>query len=103
MVALRILGGLFAAGFFAAAVVRYRRRQISRLNLIISWAIALGGILLAAWPSLFTPLFDVLHFRPGTGQRLTGALLVAVVVLFALIFRMESIVDSSDRSIRLLV
>jgi hypothetical protein len=103
MVALRILGGLFAAGFFAAAVVRYRRRQISRLNLIISWAIALGVILLAAWPSLFNPLFDVLHFRPGTGQRLTGALLVAVVVLFALIFRMESIVDSSDRSIRLLV
>jgi len=100
---LRILGGLAAGGVFAVAVVRYRRRQISRLNLIITWLISFGVILLAIAPSLFNPLFDALHFRPGSGRRIEGVLLIAVVVLFALVFRMQSYVDSNERSIRLLV
>jgi hypothetical protein len=103
MFALRVVGGLFAAGLFAAAVVRYRRAQVSRLNLIITWLIALAIVLLAAWPNLFNPIFDVLNFRPGTGQRLTGALMIAVIILFALVFRMQTYVDSNERSMRLLV
>lgn len=103
MLALRVVGALFAGILFATAVVRYRRAQISRLNLIITWLTAFAIVLLAAWPNLFNPIFDVLNFRPGTGQRLTGALMIAVIILFALVFRMQSYVDSNERSIRLLI
>jgi hypothetical protein len=103
MLALRIAGGLFAVGLFATAAVRYGRAQVSRLNLIITWLVALAILLLAAWPNLFNPVFDVLNFRPGSGQRLIGALLIAVSILFALVFRLQSHVDSDARSMRLLV
>lgn len=103
MIALRIVGAVLAVGFFAAAVVRYRRRQISRLSLIISWAIVLGVVLLAAAPNLFNPVFEVFNFEPGSGQRLTAVLLIAVVILFLLLLRMQSYVDTNERSIRLLV
>jgi len=103
MIALRILGGLFAVVFFAIVAVRYQRRQISRLSLIISWLIALAVLILAVAPSLFNPLFRVFNFEPGSGQRLTAVLLFAVVVLFLLVIRMQSEVDTGERSIRLLV
>lgn len=103
MLALRIAGAVLAVGFFAMFIVRYRRRQISRLSLIISWAIALGVLLLAVAPNLFNPVFRVLNFEPGTGQRLTAVLLFAVVILFLLQIRIQSYVDTNERSIRLLV
>jgi hypothetical protein len=103
MIALRILGGIFAVVFFALVAVRYQRRQISRLSLIISWLISLAVLLLAIRPSLFNPLFEVFNFQPGSGQRLTAVLLFAVVVLFLLVVRMQSEVDTNERSIRLLV
>jgi hypothetical protein len=103
VLALRVLGGIFAAAFFGLAAVRYRGRQISRLNLIITWLIAFGVLLLAIDPSLFNPLFDVFNFREGSGQRLTGVLFIAVVVLFLLVIRLQSEGDTNERSIRLLV
>ena len=103
MVALRILGGVFAVMLFAAAVIRYRRRRISRLNLIISSVIALAILLLAVAPNIFNPAFDVLNFRPGSGRRLTAVLMIAVIVLLALVVRMQSSVDVNERSMRLLV
>jgi hypothetical protein len=103
MVALRILGGVFAVAVLGAAVVRYRRRRISRLNLIISSLIAFAILLLAVAPNIFNPVFDVLNFRPGSGRRLTAVLLIAVIILFALVVRMQSSVDVNERSMRLLV
>jgi hypothetical protein len=103
MVALRILGGIFAVVLLAAAVIRYRRRRISRLNLIISSVIALAILLLAIAPNIFNPVFDVMNFRPGSGRRLTAVLLIAVIILFALVVRMQSSVDVNERSMRLLV
>jgi hypothetical protein len=103
MSALRIVGGIFAAAIFALALIRYRRRQISRLNLIISSLISIALLLLAIAPGLFNPLFEVFNFRPGNGQRLTAALLFAVGVLFVLLIRIQSEVDTSERGIRQLV
>jgi hypothetical protein len=104
LLALRVIGGVFAAGLFASAAVRYSRNQISRLNLIITWVISFAILMLAAWPNAFNPVFDVLHFQPGQPmRRLTGALMIAVIILFALVFRMQTSVDTSERSIRLLV
>jgi hypothetical protein len=103
MSALRVLGGLFAVAFFALALIRYRRRQISRLNLIISTLISAVVLLLAISPSLFNPLFEVFNFEPGSGQRLTAVLLFAVALLFLLVIRMQSEVDTNERNMRLLV
>jgi len=103
MVALRILGAILALGLIASSVPRYRRRQISRLNLIISWVIGVLIILLAADPSLFNPVFEVFNFQPRSGQRLTAVLLFAVIVLFILLFRMQTYSDMNERAVRQLV
>jgi hypothetical protein len=103
MIALRILGGLAAVAFLAIAIVRHQRRRISRLSLIISSVLTIGVLLLAIVPDLFNPIFDLLHFRPGSGRRLTALLLLAVAVLFALVIRLQSHVDVNERNIRLLV
>ncbi len=103
MLALRIAGAAIALGLLGLAIARHRRRQISRLNLLITAAIALAVVVLAADPDLFNPVFGVFNFRPRSGQRLTAVLLVAVVVLFLLVLRLESQADTNERSIRLLV
>jgi hypothetical protein len=103
MWALRMLGALFAVGLFALIVVRYDRKQVSRLTLIISSLISAAILLLAIAPGLFNPIFETFNFQPGTGLRLTGVLLAAVVILFLLVLRLQSNVDTNERSIRLLV
>lgn len=103
MIVLRVVGAIFAVALFASAIIRYTRNQISRLNLIITWVISFAILLLAVSPNLFNPIFDVLNFRPGSGQRLIGALMIAVIILFALVFRMQASVDSNERAMRLLI
>jgi hypothetical protein len=104
MPALRILGGIAALAFIVLAFRRYRRRQISRLNLIISIAISIVVLLLAISPGLFDPIFEaLLDATPGDNRRFLFVLMVAVIVLFALIVRLQSIADTNERSIRILV
>ncbi|HEY7660337.1 MAG TPA: glycosyltransferase family 2 protein [Actinomycetota bacterium] len=103
MLALRIIAAVLAIAFFAFAVARYSRRRISRLSLIIASAIAAGVLVMAIAPGLFNPIFETFNFEPGSGQRLTAVLLFAVVVLFVLLVRLQSYVDTNERSIRLLV
>ena len=103
MSALRVVGGIFAVAFFALALIRYQRRRISRLNLIISSLISAVLLLLAIAPGLFNPLFEVFNFEPGNGQRLTAVLLFAVAIQFLLLIRMQSEVDTNERGIRQLV
>ncbi|MFN2589395.1 MAG: glycosyltransferase family 2 protein [Actinomycetota bacterium] len=103
MIALRVLGGLFAAALLVSAVLRYRRRRITRLNLIISVALAVVGGLLAAVPVLFDPLFNLFNFRRGGGQRLLAVLLFGNVVLLILILRNTSETDVVRRDFKLLM
>jgi hypothetical protein len=100
---LRVLGAVFAVGFLALVVGRYERKHVSRLTLIISSLISVAILLLAIAPGLFNPLFETFNFQPGTGLRLTGVLLAAVVILFLLVLRLQANVDTNERSIRLLV
>src|SRR5436309_12017719 len=99
--ALRFAGAAFATGFFFAAAWRYRHRQISRLNLFISWGISLAVIALAIDPSVFGPVFDL--FPARTNQRLIAVLFIGVIVLFFLFLRVQAEADVAERSIRLLV
>jgi hypothetical protein len=102
MAPIRILAGLAAAALFVLAVRRYDRRQISRLNLIITFALCLSVVGLAIWPPLFDPVMRTFDFQRGrTGLIFT--LLVAVGVLFFLLLRAQASADTNERSIRLLV
>jgi hypothetical protein len=103
LIALRIVGGLFAAALFLSAVLRYRGRRITRLNLIISTALALVGGLLAAFPGLFDPLFSLFNFRRGGGQRLLAVLLFGNLVLLVLILRNIGETDVVRRDFKLLM
>jgi hypothetical protein len=103
MLALRILGAIFAFGLFLVSAYRYPRRQISRLNLIISWVLGVGIVVLAIAPNLFNPIFDAFNFKPGGQRRLLAVELFAILALFALIVRNMSYTDVTVRSIRELV
>jgi hypothetical protein len=99
--AIRFAGGMFALGFFLTAAWRYRRRQISRLNLIISWGISFAVVLLAIDPGFFNFVFDV--FPDQTNRRFIAVLFIAATLLFFLFLRVQAQADVNERSIRLLV
>jgi hypothetical protein len=103
MPALRILGGLAALTFFVWSLRRYQRRQISRLNLIISCLLSVGIVVLAIWPDVYDFAFGAFDANPGDNRRLIFLLMVSVIVLFGLILRLESSSDVNERSIRQLV
>jgi hypothetical protein len=100
---IRAIGGLFGLWLLYSTVRRYRRKDISRLNLIITGVVTLAIIALAIIPSAFRPLFDALRFKPGNQRELVAALVFAVFILFALILRAMSNSDSTAASLRLLI
>src|SRR5437660_3376589 len=102
-VAIRAVGGLFGLVLLASTFRRYRRRDVSRLNLIITAAVTAAIILLAIVPGLFHPLFDALRFKKGNNNQLVAALVFAVFILFALILRATSNTDSNAATLRLLI
>ncbi|HYZ10601.1 MAG TPA: glycosyltransferase family 2 protein, partial [Actinomycetota bacterium] len=94
---------MFAALLLVSAVARFRRRRITRLNLIISSTLAIGLGLLAVAPGLFDPLFDLFNFREGGGRRLLAVLLFGNVVLLLLILRNTTETDVVRRDFQLLM
>ena len=103
MTALRIVGGVFALVLASSAIVRYQRKRITRLNLLISFSLGLVGILLAAFPGLFDPLFDLFNFRRGGGRRLLAVLLFGNVVMLLLLLRNQAETDLVRRDFQLLM
>jgi hypothetical protein len=103
VIALRILGGTFALVLLVSAGVRYRRRRITRLNLIISSALGIVGLLLAAVPVVFDPLFELFNFQRGGGRRLLAVLLFGNVALLLLILRNQTETDVVRRDFQLLM
>lgn len=102
-VPIRVLGGLFAVALFVAALRRYRRRDTSRLNLIITGTVTLAMLALATFPPLFRPLFETFNFQPGNQRQLVAALVFAVFILFALVLRTSSNTDANTATVRLLI
>jgi hypothetical protein len=102
MPAIRILAGLATVALFVMVVRGYDRRRISRLNLIILFALCAAVLALAIFPPLFDPVLRTFDFERGT-DGVIFALLVAVGVLFFLYLRAQTTSDTNERSIRLLV
>ena len=100
---IRVVGGAFALALFVGTFRRYRRRDVSRLNLIITTAVSVVILALAVVPPLFQPLFDAFNFQKGNQRQLVAALVFAVFILFALVLRTSSNTDSNTATIRLLI
>jgi len=103
VLALRVLGIGFSVLLLGSAAWRFRRRRITRLNLIISGAIAVTVALLAGFPALFDPLFNAFDFQRGGGQRLLGVLLFGNFILLLLILRNMGETDEVRRDFRVLM
>jgi hypothetical protein len=103
MSALRFLGIIAALGFLLFVVRGYGRRRVSRLSLIIATVLSIAVVALAIWPGILDPLFNTFNFQAGNDRRLIFVLMVASLVLFLLMLRVQSSADVNERSIRLLV
>ena len=103
MIALRIVGGVFAVLLAGSAIFRFQRKRITRLNLLISFSLGLIGLLLSAFPALFDPLFDLFNFRSGGGRRLLAVLVFGNVAMLLLILRNQSETDVVRRDFQLLM
>lgn len=102
-VPIRVIGGVFGLILLTSAAVRYRRRGISRLNLIISGAVTVAIIALAVFPPPFRFVLDKLGATPGNQKQLVYTLAFAVFILFALLLRATSNIDQTAASLRLLI
>jgi hypothetical protein len=84
---LRVFGALVAVLLFGYALVRYRRGQLRRGELIAVLAVSTGLIVAAVAPDLLDPLLAVLGFRPGQERRIIGLLVISNLFTLALVFR----------------
>jgi hypothetical protein len=100
---IRVIGLSFGVLLLLSTWLRYRRRGISRLNLIITAIVSVAIIVLAVFPDLFQPLFNQFEFRQGNQRQFIAALIFAVFVLFALILRANSNLDATSAALRLLI
>ena len=103
MTTVRFLGVVAAVGCLFLAARAYDRRRISRLSLLIVAALALGTVVLAIRPSVYGPLFSWFDVAPGNERRVLFVVILAVIVLFFLVVRVQSEGDTNERTIRLLV
>jgi hypothetical protein len=99
----RVLGAIASLAIFVLTIRAYGLRRISRLSLITISLVTIALVALAISPSLFDPIFGWFDVEPGNERRLVFLLMVAVFVLFFLLFRTQSAADTNERSIRLLV
>ena len=103
MIALRVLGIVVALLALAFSTYRTSRGRMRRLDLIITWVVALGVVTLGVYPDLFAPAFDALNFTEGNNRRLLGVLVIANVVLFLLYLRATALADAAHRDLHQLV
>ena len=103
MTTLRFLGVVAAIVVLFLAALAYDRRHVSRKSLLIVAVLVLGTTVLAIRPSVYGPLFEWFNIAPGNERQLMFIVVLAVIVLFGLLVRVQSESDSSERAIRLLV
>src|SRR5918997_6928854 len=100
---LRIFGAFVAALLAAFAVMRYRKRQLRRGELLVV-AIVAGGLTVAALaPSLLDPALSALGFEPGGERRIIGLLVISNLFTLALVFRGFSTDDQLSNELGSLV
>jgi hypothetical protein len=84
---LRIFGAVVAAVLAAFAIVRYRRGQLRRGELLAIALVAGGLVVAAAAPSLLDPALSALGFQKGNERRIIGLLVISNLFTLGLLFR----------------
>ena len=84
---LRIFGAAIAVLLLAYAIVRYRREQLRRGELLAVFATASGLIVAAIAPDVFDPLLSSLGFERGNARRIIGLLVISNLFTLTLVFR----------------
>jgi hypothetical protein len=84
---LRIFGALAALVLLSYAIVRYRRGQLRRGELIAIFTVGAGLLVAAVAPDLLDPLLAVLGFEAGQERRIIGLLVISNLFTLAVVFR----------------
>jgi hypothetical protein len=84
---LRIFGGAVAVVLIAFAIVRYRKGQLRRGELLAIFVAACGLSVAAVAPDALDPLLSLLGFQPGNARRIIGLLVLSNLFTLALVFR----------------
>ncbi len=84
---LRVFGAAIAVMLLAYAIVRYRREQLRRGELLAVFVTATGLIVAAIAPDTLDPLLSSLGFQRGNERRIIGLLVISNLFTLALVFR----------------
>lgn len=84
---LRIFGALTAAVLVSFALVRYRRGQLRRGEILVIALVASGLVVAAAVPDLLDPVLSALGFQAGNERRIIGLLVLSNLFTLGLVFR----------------
>jgi len=84
---LRIFGGAFALILAIYAVVRYRRGQLRRGELLVIATVTGALAIAAVVPAFLDPFLRGLGFEPGNERRIIGLLVVSNLFTLGLVFR----------------
>lgn len=91
---LRVFGATVAVLLVAYAVLRYRRQQLRRGEVLLVAVVSAALVAMAIAPAIVNPVLGSLGFQPGNERRIIGLLVIANVLSFALLFRGFSRDDS---------
>ncbi|HVF54461.1 MAG TPA: glycosyltransferase family 2 protein [Actinomycetota bacterium] len=84
---LRVLGALVAIALASFAIVRYRRRQLRRGELLAVALVTAGLLVSAVAPDLLNPMLAALGFEEGAERRIIGLLVISNLFTLALVIR----------------
>jgi hypothetical protein len=84
---LRIFGAVVAVLIATFAVLRYRKGQLRRGELLAVAFFTAGLSIASAAPDLLDPLLGALGFQPGQERRIIGLLVLSNVFTLALVIR----------------
>ncbi len=100
---LRIFGAAIAAALATFAVMRYRRGQLRRGELIAILAVVGGLAVAAISPDLLNPVLSALGFEAGGERRIIGLLVISNIFTLTLLFRGFTRDDTLSREVGNLV
>lgn len=84
---LRIFGGAFALVLAAYAVLRYRRGQLRRGEMLVIGLVTGALAVAAVVPAFLDPFLRGLGFEPGNERRIIGLLVISNLFTLGLVFR----------------
>lgn len=84
---LRIFGGAVAFILAAYAIVRYRRGQLRRGEMLIIGIVTAALSVAAVMPAFLDPFLRGLGFEPGNDRRIIGLLVISNLFTLGLVFR----------------